>query len=189
MSVRLSSLTDLKSELRIPAAETAYDTILASKLEATGADCEAFCQRSFTYASYSSEKHHGGCSTVVIKNPPIDSGASFVLIDYESASALQTTISSLDYYVDCDSGVVTLLAGGRFSDGPNAAQVTYVGGYASTGTGDTQKVVVPDDLAASVKELAAARFRKQQGAISAADLEAEEKRARAVWSHYKLHGM
>lgn len=182
----LTSLNELKKFLRIPQSETGLDDQLTTLIEETSDDCERFCSRSFAKQAYSNETHEGGGTKVVLDNVPVDLTQTFQLKDFDGQT---TTIrDASDYYVNDETGVVSLLSGLTFSEGPNAVQVSYNAGYdtISGGTSD-EKIDVSPGLSRSVRRVCAARFQADQGAITEQELLAVEQAERdGNWSTYRL---
>lgn len=184
MSVRLCSLNELKSYLRIAVSETAYDSILGNIIEATSSDCETATGITFTKVAYTDEKHMGGGSSASVKNWPIDSSASVTVKNYDANAIQTTTLLSTNYDVDYEAGIIRLVANLAFSPYAGAVLISYTGGYATSGSGDDLKVAVPDGLSFSVCEYAAARYKKQQGVIDDKELQAAKEAAEAIWGEY-----
>jgi uncharacterized phiE125 gp8 family phage protein len=184
MSVKLCSLNELKSYLRISASEAAYDAILTSVIYSASAECERFTGRKFTKATYASEKHFGGGQSACVKNWPIDSTATVTVQNYDALALNLWTVSSINYDIDYDAGIVRLVGNLAFSNNAGAAVISYTGGYATTGIDDDAKVGVPDDLSFSVLEYAAAKFKKQQGAIDEKALSLARETAEAAWASF-----
>jgi len=182
MAERLCSVDELKSYLRIPAAETALNTELATIVEEVSGQCALFCGRLFTEDDFADEKHVGGSDVAVLKNWPVDSASAFTV--KETSGLTTTTVLATNYDVNYSAGIVKLRSG-RFRSGPGAVLVSYTGGYAaSAGTGTAAKTDVPASLSRSIRELAAATYRKQQGVLTAEELEKERTYAKRIWSGY-----
>lgn len=183
MSVKLCSLNDIKDALRISHSETSIDAVLQDFVHAASGECERFTDRSFTYASHANEPYRGGGDTVVLKQYPVDTAASFQVKTYNQWGDF-STFDSTDYVLDDAAGIVRLI-GLTFASTPNGAAVSYAAGYADSGTGDDLRVGVPDDLAGSVADYAADLYRAQQGALTPAQLKESLENAKGKWSTYK----
>lgn len=187
MAERLCSVDELKSFLRIPAAETALNAELGRIIEEVSNQCAQFCGRTFTEDDFTDEKHSGGGRAVVLNNWPVDPDSAVTL--KETDGQTQTTLQALAYDVNYDAGIVKLRGAARFRSGPGAVLASYTAGYPETaGTGTAAKVDVPAALSRSIRELAAATYRKQQGALSLEDLEKERGYAQCIWAGYSRKG-
>lgn len=185
MAARLTSLNELKGALLISTVETSLDVELTRVIEETSAECEGYTSRVFAYDDYANETHRGGGDTILTKQTPVDSAASFQL-KANGATGTLSVYDAADYVVDYELGIVRLKGGLKFPTGVDGAAVSYAAGYVETTTPDGDvKVNVPGDLSRSVRQLCVARYRYQLGSISIEDLDAEEKRAYCVWRGYK----
>jgi hypothetical protein len=186
MAERLCSVDELKSYLRIPAAETALNTELGIIVEEVSDQCAKFCGRTFTENDFADEKHPGGSDVAVLKNWPVDSASAFTVEETDGITPV--TVLATNYDVNYSAGIVKLRSG-KFRSGPGAVLVSYTAGYAETaGTGTAAKVDVPASLSRSIRELAAATYRKQQGALGLEELEKERTYAKRIWSGYSRMG-
>lgn len=180
----LCSLNELKLHLRVPTAETALDTVLTTLMDDVTSRCERLTERTFLATGYSNEVYPGnGLNSLLLKNYPVDSAAIFQLKDYSTDIGL-TVLDTADYAVDYEKGIVRLRGGLTFAPGPDSARVTYTAGYATSGTGDDEKIGAPDELGRSVRDYAAALHRKRLGAIGYDEFESETKCAEKVWYGY-----
>lgn len=183
MAVRLTSVDELKTLLRIPAAETGLDVRLAALIEEVGDECERWTSRTFTKQGYANEAYRGGGGVVVLRQRPIDSGAT---LQVKSVSGAGTTIfDPADYATDYDRGIIRLLGGLTFSAESNGAQITYTAGYVSQGTTTAQKIAVPGDLSRSVRKIAASIYYKEAGIFTEKMLSESRDAAKSIWSTYR----
>lgn len=186
MAERLCSVDELKSFLRIPAAETALDAELGTIVEEVSDLCNKFCGRLFTEDDYTDEQHPGGSDVAVLKNWPVDPDSTVTVKEFSGLTS--TTVLASNYDVNYSVGIIKLRSG-RFRSGPGAVLVSYTAGYAeNAGTGTAAKVDVPPSLSRSIRELAAATYRKQRGALELEELEKERTYAKRIWAGYSRLG-
>lgn len=190
MAVRLCSVDKVKELLRIPASETALDGVLAPIVEEVSADCEKKTGRAFTEATYTDEAYRGGSDSVVLKQYPVATSPVPVVKESDGVSA--NVLAATNYVINYANGIIRLQTATawrqKFLAGPAAVLVTYKAGYASSGTGTAQRIAVPDDLAISVAELSAAKYRNRQAMLSNEDFQEAEARARSKWREHSRLG-
>lgn len=191
MAARLTSVDELKTELRIPAAETAYDSLFGDLIEEVSRECEEHCDRVFTEADYENEQHRGGVDSIVVRNWPItDPDNVTVEVTGLLDSEITEEFDADDFIVQAETGIIRLKGGLRFPSGPRGTVlVSYSGGYPEIGTtlsaeDTTRKADVPASLSRSVRELCVAVWKKRQDAITAEDLEKARAAARRQWSAF-----
>lgn len=180
----LCSLNEVKAALLVATSETALDDTLEALIAEICSSCERLTERVFLAAGYSNEVYAGnGLNVLNLRNYPVDSAATFQLKDYTPEQGL-TVLDSADYSVDYDNGIVRLRGGLVFAPGPDSVRVTYTAGYAVSGTGDDEKVGVPDELSASVANLVKCAYRRRQGGISYEEYADEKTAAEKIWYGY-----
>ncbi len=181
---RLASVDELKAVLRIPLSESSLDVQLGDLLDEVGDECERITGRTFTEGTFTDEPHPGGCDSIVLKNRPVSTSPAPVVSEVDAFGST-SVLDANEYLVDYAFGIIRLRPGRRFVSGPvGTVLVTYDAGYAASGTGNTAKIAVPPSLSRSAKDLAAARFLKDRGAMEQKDLDAAEERARRFWAGF-----
>lgn len=144
--MQLAALEDLKSWLGYDPTDATDDQPLTRLLAAASGSAEAYCQRSFSQASYSELLDGNGQNEINLANWPICSVQS-LQIDGRFIPAFGPGVpngwTAKDWKVS--------LVGYRFSRGEKNVAITYTAGY----------YVIPDVLQQAVIELAAYRWRNR----------------------------
>lgn len=126
----LTTLARAKSYLDI--SGTSKDVVLTMLiLAATRYIEDTHCKRKFKYQTFTSELYDGkGSPRLFLKNAPIISGQTFTLQERKGIDSDDDweTLDSEDYYIDYNTGKITLV-GGTFHQGTQNYRVTYTAGY------------------------------------------------------------
>lgn len=143
----LISLADAKLHLNIPSATTTDDTELTRLLAVVEDAAAAYFGAPVGTGSTVTESHHGGWTTLVLRQVPVLTVSTITV----SGTALATTSIA----IDTSAGVVHSLAGAQGSD-PVDTTVVYSTGYSS----------VPDDIVQGALELLRHLWTTQRGSMS-----------------------
>lgn len=151
----LVQMKEMKSHLGILADDTNKDEDLLEFIKRITDSIESETGREFSYATYT--EFHDGTGQIgelTLKQYPVDSSATFQIWDdtgriYDAANVLSTD----DYTVDNDAGIVRLDGSLVFNKGRNNIKVIYSAGYKE----------IPEDLKRAVILLASADFIETQG--------------------------
>lgn len=186
MAGRIASVDDLKVALRIPAAETALDVELGAIVDQISEEAEWNLDRTLKKTAYTDETHPGSCNAVVLDNCPVDLTQTFAVRDFDGVQVW--AVSNIDYYIDADDGIVSLLSGAKFFNQPNAVRIDYTAGYDETGSGTAIKLSVPKGLALQSMNLMAATYKERRGAMTAKELNDVRETTESVWMQYARLG-
>lgn len=195
-ALQLASLNMVKNYLRVPLTETGLDTILTQILQAVSQDCETFCDRIFTAGTYTERIYEAGLGRVLtVKNYPVDLSKPFIItqfsqvggFDFEIPLTTAPEVVSSDFYtVNKDNGVIYFLDETQLGRGTQTVEIQYTAGYpVPTGAAADAYTQVPLDLAQSVVEMVAAKYRRQTGAIDAKAFKDERDLVYEKWLEYQ----
>lgn len=144
----LTSVADVKESLSIDAGDTTKDNLITRKINQATDMIESYCNldndHHFASTTYTNEEYDGsGTDQLSLRARPVITFTSL-----EQRSSTQNindwvTLSSTDYFVDDNAGVIDALLG--FYYRWNLYRVTYTAGYAT----------IPSDLAEACATLAA----------------------------------
>jgi hypothetical protein len=144
----LTSVADVKESLSIDAGDTTKDNLITRKINQATDMIESYCNldndHHFASTTYTNEEYDGsGTNQLSLRARPVITFTSL-----EQRSSTQNindwvTLSSTDYFVDDNAGVIDALLG--FYYRWNLYRVTYTAGYAT----------IPSDLAEACATLAA----------------------------------
>lgn len=140
---------------------------------------ENYCSRRFKKTVVSNEVYDGsGTKTLITKNYPIDSTASFTLQQRDTTlnENSWSTIDASLYHVDFETGIVTLMSGltvyqpmtggplptnSRFARNPRQFRMSYTAGYAFENA-DTNNLVTLESIGISDLEFVCWQLVKNQ---------------------------
>ena len=133
----LTTTAKVKAYLGISAST--WDTILATLVTSASAIIQSYCRRQFNSQTFT--EYHDGAdlqvprAQIIVKNPPIISVTSvYDDLDQPPTWPAADLVSSDDYAVYLDEGIVELYPDYTFGDGRRNVRVIYVGGYATVPT-------------------------------------------------------
>lgn len=92
---------------------------------------DTYCQRKFKHQTFTQQLYNGnGSPRLYLKNRPIIQGQTLTVEERHGIDSSDDweTLDSDDYYVDYDTGKITLV-GGRFAEGTQNYRITYTAGY------------------------------------------------------------
>ncbi len=151
-SVDLTSKANVKEYLGISGTDD--DDFIDNLIDRASEAIESHCRREFN-SEERTEYHDGrGSSRLVLKHRPVTAVAS-IYDDLNRDFGSGTLISSSDYLVREDEGIVEFVSSSSFKDGRLNVKVTYTGGYST----------IPTDLGQACIMLVALLYhRGKQGA-------------------------
>jgi uncharacterized phiE125 gp8 family phage protein len=115
----LPTLSELKAHLRIPAAQTAQDTLLTDKLAQAKARAQRFIGTPITAVEKTfrdvaeTAQVYGVVTELMLPEGPIDTVEDVTVVDVDDE-----TVPAADYEVDGDEAVIRAVEGVTFSNGP-----------------------------------------------------------------------
>lgn len=159
--MKLISLEELK--LYLEKNDNDHNAMLEAFIDQFSARVESFTGRRFT-AVERIETFDGGERLYYMDAFPIDTGETLTVKVDGSTQLLDT-----DYYVKATRGLIEFRSKTLASE-PNIIEITWTGGYASSGTGEGAALGVPDDLKGAALLQCAFQFkrRKEPGLTSVA---------------------
>lgn len=136
MSLKTYALTTVarfKAFAGLTGLSAAQDTVIEILINSLTEYVENYCQRRFMKTAYSNEVYDGdGSRELYLKEYPVISGETFTLQDRSTGSNQDDwgTISSSEYFVDNETGIVEFAGKSRkFRNSPQAYRVTYTSGF------------------------------------------------------------
>jgi len=118
-------LDDVKIRLEIPATDTTYDVLLLDLINEVKAEADSYMGLAYTAAKDVTEYFDGGRQELWLSYANV----SNVVVEVDGS-----TVSSDDYAVDSERGIIRSLSGAWIGDelyrgGVRSIKVTYDGGY------------------------------------------------------------
>ena len=159
--MKLISLEELK--LYLEKNDNDHNALLEGFIEQFSARVESFTGRRFM-AVERIEKFDGGERLYYVNAFPIDTGETLTVKIDGTTQLLDT-----DYFIKATRGLIEFT--GKISNvEPNILEITWTGGFASSGTGEGAALGVPDDLKGAALLQCAFQFkrRKEPGLTSVA---------------------
>lgn len=147
----LVSLEEVKTYMDLKDNDESKDFIIRYLIPAAQAFMEQYCNRVFEKAEVT-EYHSGGSQMIFLKKPPIDKTLSIAIYDdWQRVYGADTLLSSSDYFVDENTGIVSFdyPVGGT----PGSIKAMYTGGYNP----------IPMDLRTACIELVARKVKEGPG--------------------------
>jgi len=125
------TLADLKEHLDIPSTDTSKDSFLTNILNAAFAMACNYIGRDLNALDYTEYYNGDGSQFLLLKKFPVNSIAS-IYDDIDRTFATESLIDSQDYFLDANTGMVTLFQeAAAFSVGFGNIKITYNAGYTS----------------------------------------------------------
>lgn len=150
----LCTLVELKAHIQMTTAT--HDTLLTALIEEASGMINAATRRQVEIANIT-EYHDGEFQNAIILHEfPVASEATFTVTEDDVA------ISSDEFVVDYDQGVLRLLDGTTFAEGEANVKVVYRAGYNVSGSPVAGETDLPTELRLACKVIAGKLFQLRE---------------------------
>ncbi len=159
--MKLATLSQLKSHLGIPQADTSKDTVLDFLLEGVSGSIETMTSRRFELQSHSLKLSGDGFDSLVLPHYPIHVENDVVMITELTLDGVAIALTTLDIEAD---GAILYRKAGVWNLGRRNIEITYSAGYKLAHTeevGNTDAATVPAELQLATVRIAARVYERK----------------------------
>ncbi len=149
-AVDLTSLTEVKEHIGIPAVDTTQDARLDKLITRASKRIASYCNRRFIEETYTAYKNGRRSNSILLRHFPA-SKPTELYIDSSSVFGPETLVASDEYDI-LDGSIVVMLNGGRFEKGTRNIKIVYTAGYAFAD--------LPEDIVDNANELVLYQYQK-----------------------------